>query len=264
VSSRIVQLALCTLLAVTSDYVVAREHDPAFNKPRMLDPQDLPIEIDQVDLQRQFDALTSMDLAELEYWPLGPVKSLRGKTGIVLPAGLSERKEGDSADDILALLKAILLAVGTESLNVGPGSRTLRGQVQRFTQSIHDLPVFNSFLGLEYDERSNEIQRIAARFLPDRGLPKKATVTSEWAEKRAFEIVSTMKLGCMPGSITIVRGPELGYYLDPAGKDRPRLAWFMHVQPDSEDVFIDANTGQLLRRVPLSIPFVPCSINPTR
>jgi hypothetical protein len=258
------QLGLCALLAVMSSHVFARECEPACNEPRLLHSRNLPVEVEKVVLQRQFEALKSMQLEMLEYSQLGPVKSLRGKTGIVLPADISERREGDSADDIVPLLEAILLAAGTESLSVGHDGVGLGARSRRFTQRIRGLPVFNSFLGLEYDDRSKEVLRVAARFLPNRGLPEKATVTSEWAEKRALEIVSTMKLGCMPGPTTITEGPALGYYLDPRVMDHPRLVWLMRVQPDDENVYLDANTGTLVSRVPLGIPFVPCDKQLTR
>ena len=256
------RLFVCVTFAVTFSQASGRDCNPdcdrPTNVPTLLQAAQLPIEIDQAMLQRQFDALNAMKLDKLEYSRLGPVKSLRGKTGIVLPADISERKEGDTADDILPLLKDILLAAGTESLSVGHDSSGPRGRSRRFEQRIRGLPVFNGFFGLEYDDLSKEISTVAAIFLPDRGLPEKPTVTAEWAEKQAFEIVSTRRLGCMPGPTAIIEGPALGYFADPKGMDRPRLVWLMRVQPDNEYVYLDANTGVLVRRFSPSIPLTPC------
>lgn len=236
----------------------ATDRDLESAGPRLLRSRDLPIEIDQALLQRQYDVLTSMQLTRVEYSPLGPIKSVRGRLNITLPRDISARREGDAADDLVPLLRDILLANGSESLTVWQEKVGLKTGGLTFRQTIRGLPVTNGYLAIEYDEISLEASRVVATFLPDRGLPDKPSVTADWARDQALTIVSTRRLGCMPGAVTIVEEPTLGYFVDSTGMNPPRLVWVMHVQPDDEKIYINAVAGTLVRREPQSIPFMPC------
>ena len=59
-----------------------------------------------------------MPAVRVEYSPLGSVKRLEGRTGVIItPAGRGV-KFGQSADEIFARIRGVLLAKGTEKLIV--------------------------------------------------------------------------------------------------------------------------------------------------
>jgi hypothetical protein len=131
-------------------------------------------------------------------------------------------------------------------------------RVRTFEQSVRGLPVLNGFLAVEYDDKTREVSKLFATFLPDRGLPGKSEVTSAQAEKQVLEIVSSRRLGCMPGLVTLLEGPTLGYYVDRKGTAPPRLAWVARMNPDDEKIYLNAMTGAVIARELLGIPLLPC------
>ena len=168
---------VCLVLAALSTQGIAqecdRDSDCPSKLPKLLQATELPIEIDQAALQRQYDALVGMTLESIEYSARGPVKSLAGNTGLVLPPDFGEREECAPADDVLALVGPILLARGNESLAMGREKGALANRHSRLLlQMVHGRPVISGLVGIEYDKSSYAVTRIAANFAPDRGLPR--------------------------------------------------------------------------------------------
>ena len=84
--------------------------------PGQPDSTGMAVAIDPPARARQAKAIRAMKLENLQYSVLGPVTLAQGDTGIVLPADVTYRTEGASADDLLPLLADVLLANGNESL----------------------------------------------------------------------------------------------------------------------------------------------------
>jgi len=220
--------------------------DPAVTAPRLLRWQDLPIAVGQESLQRQYDALNAMGVESVEYSRLGSVKRIVGSKGLVLPSGVHDLMEGDSADDVFQLLRDLLLANGTETLRVTrhdeagyQPDRSLR--TLRLSQEIRGIPVVNSFLGINYHEKTREVSKLAASFVPDRGLDHEPKV----AAKQAEQLVTG----------TVVENARLTYYFNPNDPTSTSLAWAVRVQQAEGmqwSYYVNAITGLIVARVPES------------
>jgi hypothetical protein len=161
------RICAAIVLLIASAVVAA---DESVGKPRLLDSRDLPIEVEQEVLQRQFDVLQAMQLDTLTYSLHGPVSHINGDTGVALPSDVGSLKEGDSAAEILQLFKDVLLATGDETLTVTRNSfRNLR-----FSQSIRGTPVIGGGVAIDYDDVTKRATSLAANFIPDRGLPRRS------------------------------------------------------------------------------------------
>ncbi len=241
-------LALCAAVAAAA---VERPAGP----PRLLRSDDLPKAVEVEALQRQFDALSAMPQVEVQYSALGPVMTIRGDTGVVLPASIRELEMGAPAPLVLNAFRDALLATGSETLTVGRNYQSLPGQRHiRFDQSIRGIPVTDGFFGIELDEATGRVRKLVARFLPDRGLPKAAelSVPQAWqALVRALEASGD----ATSGSVSKVEEPKLAYFGLAPDSPRPRLVWEMHAtfscptgRQDSELIWIDAIDGSVIGR----------------
>jgi hypothetical protein len=209
--------------------------------PRLLDVQELPIQVEPTALQRQYVALQAMRLENIEYSHLGPVKIIHGDTGVVLPADISNLKEGDSGAEILQLLKDILLANGDETLTVTRHDAPfVSTRSLRFSQSIRGIPVINSIVGVKYEDTTKRVIGVASNFIPDRGLPHTPKLSPQQAEQIAGG--------------EIVEPTYLGYYVPCCGPRPPKLVWAISIWISTrhEMVYVDAVTGLLLARVNMS------------
>lgn len=226
--------------------------------PTQLSPPESPIAIDPAARQRQSDALRAMSVESVEYSLRGPIKQLRGNTGIVLPVSIVKRKEGKSADDILPLFANILLASGTESLTVrehrdqGGSERSLR-----LTQSIRGIPVFQGVLAVGYDTATRRVTRVTANFIPDRDLPHAPRLSAKQAEQvvpKALAIVEKIDAS----QIVVMDGTHLGYYADSYSPEPVQLVWVVQIGGgwEHEEYYVDATTGIVAYRRPLSLSIV--------
>jgi hypothetical protein len=225
--------------------------DCSETKPKLLLVSGLPLEIDQAALQLQYDALSGMDLARIEYSPLGPVESLEGWTGWVVPPDLGERDECEPADDLLAVIGALLLATGTESLLVGREKAALSNRRSRmFVQSIRGIPVIHGLVGVEYDVSTLAVTRLVANFLPDRGLPESPKLTAQQAE-RALPDGWTPGPHLDPESVDVPQGTHLSYF-SPVRTHQPLLVWAIPVSVGGmpEWAYVNAVTGRVEGHVP--------------
>jgi hypothetical protein len=226
--------------------VQAWAQDDAMTAPRLLRWQDLPIAVGQESLQRQFDGLKAMRVESVEYSQLGSVRRIVGSKGLVLPPAVHDLEEGDSADDVFQLLRDFLLANGTETLRVSrhdevgyQPDRSLRSL--RLSQEIRGIPVVNSFLGINYHERTREVAKFVANFVPDRGLDYEPKVSA----KRAEQLVTG----------TVVESARLAYYFNPKDPASTKLVWAVRVQQAEGmqwSCYVNAITGSIVARVPES------------
>ena len=227
--------------------------------PSYLDPPESPITVDPALRQRQSDELRAMSLESVEYSLRGPIKLLRGNTGILLPEDIFKRKEGDSADDILALLSGLLLAAGTESLNVRENSARYGSEYRlRLTQFIRGLPVLESGVSLGYDALTRRVTTVVAHFVPDRDLLRAPRLSAKLAEQvvpKALAIAEKIDAS----DVEIMDGTHLGYYADNYSPEPVQLVWVVEVVVggwEHEEFYVDALTGIVANRRPLSQSFV--------
>ena len=208
--------------------------------------QELPIAVGQEALQRQYDALKAMRVESVEYSELGSVRRIVGSKGLVLTSGVHDLGAGDSADDVFQLLKDLLLANGTEALRVTrhdeagyQPNRSLRSL--RLSQEIRGIPVVNSFLGINYNDKTREVSKLVASFVPDRGLDYEPKVSA----KRAEQVVTG----------TVVENARLTYYFNPKDPTSTKLVWTVRVQQLEGmqwTYYVNAVTGVIVARVPES------------
>lgn len=216
--------------------------------PRLLQASKLKAPVDQALLQRQFDTLRAMNLDAVEYSPRGPITSVVGQTGIVLPSNASRRKKGDSATDMLPLIDDVLLASGTESLVVnenevfyGP-ERTLQ-----LVQTIRGIPVINGVVSMSYNADTGAVSSITAHFVPDRGLPHKA----ELSLQKAQEIVAKGLASEKASEVNFTEEAYLAYFADFADPDPPHLVWAMRATTEDSDdmLYVDTSSGLVVGRL---------------
>lgn len=233
---------------------VAWADDQSVAAPKLLRAQDLPIEVESADLQRQYDALLGMSLDQIEYSPRGPIHNIVGLTGIVLPADANERKEGDSAADILPLIKDIVLATGGETLRVSrnsvvdPSTRALK-----LAQSIQGLPVVNGGISIGYSASTKVVSSVTANFVPDRDLQRTPKISAKQAEAIVPDVLA--KAEKLEAEVEIVEGTYLGYYAEFASPTAPELVWAVQASmPDGtyEMFYVGAITGIVVAREMLS------------
>jgi hypothetical protein len=211
-------------------------------------------------LETQFRALQAMPDVWVEYSAFGAPTSISGDLDLVLPDSAVHLKAFDPVPQLLALLGPLLLARGTESLQILnnvvhdplPERADLRHLVRRridLLQSIRGIPVIPHAMSvarieIEADPVSGEITRISGRFLPDWGLPTEPKISAKEAIERRF----ARDLGVVPfeqgtssgivASVCTERGniefsdspPTLAYVFGPPGPgwipgEFGRLVW---------------------------------------
>jgi hypothetical protein len=238
----------------------AGAQDVAVVTPKLLDGQDLQTPFEQEALQRQFNALSAMQLHELEYSASGPIVSLHGTTGIVLPRSVRTLKKGDSAAEIFALLKDILLANGTEEVRVEAFKRDPYSL--RLSHSIRSIPVRNGNIAIEYDPATLAVTGVAANFVPDRGLQRTPRLSAGQAEQIVADEINARE-GTPGAAVEMQPGTHLAYYggwstypaQRPDGSRSPRvesisarLVWVVVAvwQTGDEIRVVDAVTGNIV------------------
>ena len=263
---------ICLSLAAMATRGTAQQCDPncdCLNKlPKLLQARQLPVEFEQSALQLQYDVLSGMELERIEYSPRGPVESLAGETGLVVPRDFSEREECAPADDVLAAVASLLLAGGAESLAMGREKSALANSRSRLLlQTIHGRPVISGLVGIEYDKTTFAITRLVANFAPDRGLPQAPKLTAGQAERMLpGEWVHSPHRD--PESTVAPPDTHLAYFA--ATIRQPyELVWAIPVSVGGmpEWAYVNAVTGTVAGRVPshvhdgVAIVSRPCELS---
>jgi len=251
-------MRLCVAIFISLASIVSFAQEVSV-APRLLSAEELPVEVDSEALQRQYSALSQMRVDSVSYSILGPVKRLVGDTGLLLPLSATDLKAGDTASNLVSLFQDLLLAKGDESLKVishdevgfhaDPSTRVLK-----MSQEIGGIPVINSFVGVNYDDKSREVSKLNAAFLPNRGLDRVPKIPSTSAEKLLSEALSQIK-GGDDGDFEILDGTYLAYLYDGSDPTPPRLVWVVraqHANAKQWAYYVNAISGALIDRVPLS------------
>ncbi len=146
-------------------------------------------------LAAQFEALSSIENASVHYDARGVPRFISGKTTFLVPNDLKLSDSGEVLAPVIAGLRSLLLAEGTETLSVESVGRKhlLRGTGVVLRQSIRGIPVTDAQIVLTTDERTQRVIRISAHFLPDRGLAREPQISAEEASSRAFAWVREFK-----------------------------------------------------------------------
>lgn len=202
-------------------------------------------------MQRQFAQLAQMSGVDVTYSKAGTAREIKGKTGVKLPK-LKERKVGEEAPEVLANLRDILLAAGTEKLTVFrndqlvPAMRTIT-----LKQSIRGIPVEGAVISLSMDPTTGEVTSLFNYFVPDRNLPRKPAITSAKAIALAKE-AAAQRDDVEPASIEESGQPELRYYGGGAEPEQPVLVWAVNLNlvlktegNESSLVLVDAVSGAI-------------------
>ena len=242
---------LGVLIAASAD-VAAR----AVTQPIPLRADRLPVAVEAAALHRQFAALSKMKEVAIEYSPLGPVMTLAGRTGLIVPRSVRDFREGTITPGLLDVLGPVLLATGRERLVVMENRHDALSREVRVEQTIGGIPVVDGVVSVSIDERSGEILYLGAAFLPDRGLPRKPELTAE----RAWQaLVQAMESSgeAVAGSLTQYESPRLAYYGAQSYVSNPRLVWAFRAsyrcptgRDDDETVWVDAMNGGVAGRRP--------------
>lgn len=246
----------CMTIVMLLASFVAWTQEQSAAAPRLLQVGELPIEVESAALQRQYNALQTMQLTRLEYSVHGPVHRVAGETGLVLPPNVLNLKIGDTSDQVLQLLKDILLAEGTETLKVTRNSSSASSKrTLRFSQSIRGRPVIGGGLAIGWDPETRRISKLNAIFLPDyRDLPRTPKISATEAEQVVPKALAAEK-GAAAADVEISEGTHLAYYIVPAELIAPKLVWVVEarMEGDFDDQFlVDALTGIIVGRHPLS------------
>lgn len=223
--------------------------------PVLLRAGDLPTAVEAEALQHQFAALSSMPEVKVQYSARGPVKSIRGNTGVILPASVRHLKEGSSAKVLLDAFSSVLLATGSETFTVRQTRHSPPREWDiRADESIRGIPVIGGRIAVAFDDETGVVRYFGAAFLPDRNLPKKAGLTAAQAWQalvRALEASGD----ALPGTAHEIEKPTLAYFGVQPDSIRPQLVWSMHIgfecptgRRDSELVWIDAIDGSVAGR----------------
>lgn len=220
--------------------------------PRLLKSEELKIAIQPDDLNRQYGALQEMQLEVLEYSKRGPVRHLRGNTGIVLPAGIANLKPGDSGSEVLQRFKDVLLAKGTEALVVTRNDERSGARSLRLSQEIQGIPVVQGFVGVNFDDSTRQVTEFAAFFIPDRGLNKSPVISTSEAEKLVAGAIHQTSKSEVKFDVEIIGGTHLAYFAD-SGKSAPAdLVWVVQVQVAEGEqwaYYVDAISGLVVARM---------------
>jgi hypothetical protein len=231
-------MLLANCMAVADESVVA---------PRLLKSESLSTPFEQSVLQRQFDALSAMQLDSLKYSPHGPVRLLGGDTGLVLPSNVRGLKKGDLAPQVLLVFKDLFLAEGNETLIVRSHAIAEGAEpVLHLSESIRGIPVFGGGLAAGYDAATFRVSGMSAHFVPDRGLPRKPALSARQAEQRVAEALHAAE-ETRGVEVTIRDGTHLAYFADWVHDGPAALVWVVTALGTTE-FLVDASTGAIVHR----------------
>lgn len=221
---------------------------------------DVALPVDAETLNRQYHALSSMPSVRVVYSALGPVRSVEGDTGMVLSSATRSLNEGQAASEILSKFKDVLLAAGSETLEVrwNQMSSTRQHRFISMDQFINGIPVLYGGVSVRIEEGTGLVESLGATFLPDRGLPRQPKLSEADAAKRVAQYL-VERGGAKPGSVE-TSTPTLAYTGTHPDSTRGHLVWAVpaRYRPASDDRFedgifwIDAVDGEYVGRDALS------------
>lgn len=124
-------------------------------------------------------------------------------------------------------------------------------------QSIRGIPVLQGLLAVGYDRATRRVTRVSANFIPDLDLPHAPRLSARQAEQvvpNALAIVEKIDAS----QIVVMDGTHLGYYADSYSPEPVQLVWVVQVGSgwEHEEFYVDAMTGIVAYRRPLSLSFV--------
>ena len=228
--------------------IAAWAADQPIAVPRLLNAQELPVEIEPAALQRQYDALKAMRLQTIQYSRQGPVHYIKGETGIVLPLHVARLNVGESADEFMELFKDLLLASGDETLAVTENEASPpSAQRLKFSQSIRGIPVIHGGASVEFDATTRQVLAFVSNFIPNRGLPREPKISASRAEQTVAETLALAKDG-RADEIEITNETYLGYYKVYTDSSPPCLVWVVETsfKGSHERFFVDAVSGNIV------------------
>jgi hypothetical protein len=190
--------------------------------------------------------------------------------GVVLAAGIEGFRVDQPVPDLLQKIGSMLKAAGTEELRVtavaqhaglaDPAARAASSQRQiNLTEFIRGREVRQSFVIFNLDIETKEVTRLAARFLPDRGLVHEPQLTAAQArEKVAARIRKDTGVEVAPGwrekiALTDTPAPRLVYDIEQPSGSRPAsgmLVWVFGAKGVDHfqlyEVSASAATGEII------------------
>ena len=199
-------------------------------------------------LNAQYEALQQIGGARVTYDARGIPWNVFGHTPYVVPKDIESSAGRAALKSVLAQIRIILLAEGTEELTLArqPQVQAHLRDIQ-FKQSIRGIPVSDSNVVLTVDDRTGKVAMISANFLPDRGLPREPKLTASAAVSAAVDWVQKQY-----ELETKIRGePVLSYRIGHVDSDAPsaRLVWTVALEATSLQlaaVVVDALDGSIV------------------
>lgn len=225
--------------------------------PALRKASDVAVPVDAEILDRQYRTLSSMPSVTVVYSALGPVRSVQGATGIVLSTSTRSLAAGAAAPEVLAKLKELLLAAGSETLKVRWNEMTATRRVINLDQFIGGIPVLYGGVSIQFEDATGLVDSVDATFLPDRGLPHQPTLTDTDAAKLAVQFLVKSEMA-KAGSVK-TSTPSLAYVGTHPDSTRGHLVWVVPAtyttafDTAGDGIFwIDATDGELVGRDALS------------
>jgi Zn-dependent metalloprotease len=217
-----------------------------------------------VDLERrQREAIAAMPAVTVTYGDAGVVQAIVGDTGLFLSdPGATPRVDHGAA--VLSLLAPVLRAAGTEHLAV---ERVFADRVGRrlvhYSQEIRGVPVKGG-ISLAIDRATGQIVSLGSQFLPDHGLPERATLDGAEA-RRLLEVALVESLFADRGSVEATGTPVLSYVTSQED-GRPTLVWLVAASYTSagagreqREFWVDAQSGRVEGSEPIGAAFANLS-----
>jgi hypothetical protein len=250
---------LCAACALGSSLSLfdAFAADTAPGPPVIRKASDVALPVDAETLDRQYRALSSMPSVEVEYSSLGPVRTVRGATGVELSRPTLDLAAGADASELLQKFKDALLATGSETLKVGVNELRPIGRTIRTDQFIGGIPVLYGNVSVVVDDSTGLVNMLNATFLPDRGLPRQPKISATDADALAEQKLVEFGIA-KPGSVK-TSTPTLAYIGTHPDSTRGHLVWTVPASYSVEGkgaadgvFWFDAIDGELVGRDALS------------
>lgn len=200
--------------------------------------------------EAQYHSLSHLTSAEVEYGSYGRIRSLHGRTGLIV-TGANQLKSGDPATVILDKLRPMLLAGREEVLTVRRVVHLGNGERYIFMdQSIGGIPVIDGGVNVRVN-RATEIVGVSSVFVPGLGVSRSPALSYESAAEYLERALIANELAVLP-SIRLEASGWLAFWIDEGKVEQPRLIWMIHAsytdpQGSREDMIfgVDSENGQL-------------------
>jgi hypothetical protein len=241
-------IAVCSAFFGALAQASATELNPG--APVIRKASDLALPVDAEALERQYLALSAMPSVRVVYSALGPVRSVQGSTGILLSRSTRDLALHQDAPEVLQKLKDVLLATGTETLVVRLNRAGALGRTLRLEQFIGDIPVLYGGVKIGVNDATGLVDGFSATFIPDRGLPRRPTLTEAEASKRVAAHLVARGIA-KPGSVKTYTA-TLAYTGTHPDSQSVHLVWAVPVsyapvrERSHDQIWIDAINGEIV------------------